>query len=134
MQRILRTRQLIPPVTARTADGKQIHAWDYKQKRNLAIAFLHADCSDCTDWLAALAEHRPELIEREAVVLVIYSEAPARPLASPAPIILATDSSSRSQIAFLGSEAFGSNGLARVGVFVTDRFWRNRRTVGGTRS
>jgi len=30
---------LIPPVTARTAEGRIVRAWDYKQKRNLVIAF-----------------------------------------------------------------------------------------------
>ena len=36
---MLTLRQLIPPLTARTAAGDTVRAWDYKQKRNLAIAF-----------------------------------------------------------------------------------------------
>jgi hypothetical protein len=51
-----------------------------------------------------------------------HQQAPARPLALPAPIIPETDSSGHSQIAFLGLEAFGSNGSAHASVFVTDRF------------
>ncbi len=43
MNGALLTRQLIPPVTARTAEGRIVRTWDYKQKRNLVIAFLRAD-------------------------------------------------------------------------------------------
>ena len=46
MDEVLRTREIIPPVTGRTADGAVVRAWDYKQKRNLVIAFLHADSSE----------------------------------------------------------------------------------------
>jgi hypothetical protein len=123
MEGVLHARQLIPPITARTVDGKQVHAWDYKQRRNLVIAFLHADCAPCNAWLADLAACAPKLDEHEAVALVVYSELPPRsapPL--PSPVVAATDSAGRSQIAFLGREAFGSAGLERVGVFVTDRY------------
>ena len=39
MNGALLMRRLIPPVTARTAEGRSVRAWDYKQKRNLVIAF-----------------------------------------------------------------------------------------------
>ncbi len=117
------TRQLIPPVTARTAEGKTVRAWDYKQKRNLVIAFLHADCARCEGWLAQLAERAADLSEREAVVLAVYAEAPPRTAETlSAPLIAAADATGHSQRAFLGREAFGPAGLDRVGVFVADRY------------
>jgi hypothetical protein len=116
-------RQLIPALTARTADGNVVRAWDFKQKRNLVVAFLHADCVRCDAWLAQLATRAAELSEREAVGLVIYAETPPRTSESLAsPLIAATDSTGRSQQAFLGREAFGPAGLDRVGAFVTDRY------------
>jgi hypothetical protein len=123
MEGVLHARQLIPPITVRTIDGKQVHAWDYKQRRNLVIAFLHADCQCCNAWLGELASRAPELVEQEAVALVIYSELPpksAPPL--PSPVTAGTDTAGRSHIAFLGREAFGPAGLERVGAFVTDRY------------
>src|SRR6202158_871422 len=123
MNEALRTRQLIPPVTARTTEGKIVRAWDYKQKRNLVIVFLHADCARCEQWLSQLAARAADLSEREAVVLAVYAEAPPR-IADmlSAPLIAAADATGHSQRAFLGREAFGPAGLDRVGVFVADRY------------
>jgi hypothetical protein len=119
----LRTRQLVPPITARTAEGAIVRAWDFKQKRNLVIAFLHADCTRCEAWLAHLATRAADLSEREAVGLVIYAETPPRAAGMlPQPMIAAADVTGRSQRTFLGREAFGPAGLDRVGVFVTDRY------------
>jgi peroxiredoxin len=116
-------RQVIPPLTARTADGEIVRAWDYKQKRPLVIAFLHADCSRCDGWLAELAARPADLTERDAVALVIYPELPPRKTETlPSPLIAGSDVAGNSQFAFLGSEAFGPAGLDRVGVFVTDRY------------
>jgi len=123
MSGALFTRQQIPPVTARTAEGRIIRAWDYKQKRNLVIAFLHADCPRCTDWLAQLAARAADFSERDAVVLVIYAETPPRTAELlPAPLIAAGDSAGHCQRAFLGREAFSPAGLDRIGVFVADRY------------
>ena len=116
-------RQLIPPVTARAADGAIVRAWDYKQKCNLVIAFLHADCARCEEWLAQLAARAADLGERDAVCLVIYAEAPPRASGLvESPMIAAADVTGHSQRAFLGRDAFGPAGLDRVGVFVTDRY------------
>ena len=116
-------RQLIPPLTARTGDGKIVRAWDYKQKRPLVIVFLHADCPHCDDWLGPFAARAPDLDEREAVVLLVYAELPPRKTETLAsPFIAAADATGRSQRAFLGREAFGPAGLDRVGAFVTDRY------------
>jgi hypothetical protein len=123
MNKPLLLRQLIPPVTARAAEGAVVRAWDYKQKRNLVIAFLHADCARCEAWLAQLAARAADLSEREAVVLIIYAEAPPRVSVNfPAPLIVASDVTGHSQRAFLGRDTFSPAGLDRAGVFVTDRY------------
>jgi peroxiredoxin len=123
MNGALLTRQLIPPVTARTAEGKIVRAWDFKQKRNLVIVFLHADCARCEQWLSQLAARAADLSEREAFVLAVYAEAPPRTADMlAAPLIAAADATGYSQRAFLGREAFGPAGLDRVGVFVADRY------------
>ncbi len=123
MNGALLTRQLIPPVTVRTAEGRIVRAWDYKQKRNLVIAFLRADCTHCDGWLSQLAARASDLSECEAVVLAVYAEAPPRTAEMlAAPLIAATDAAGHSQRAFLGREAFGPVGLDRVGVFVADRY------------
>ncbi len=119
---MLTRRQLIPPLTARAADGRVVQAWDYKQKRALAIVFLHAGCRRCADYLERLRENAAELKEREAVALVIFSETPASHENFPAQIAVAADVSGKSQRAFLGEDAFGPAGQALVGVFVTDRY------------
>jgi hypothetical protein len=116
-------RQLIPPITARTADGAIIRAWDFKQKRNLVIAFLHADCVRCEGWLGQLNARAADLSESEAMSLIIYPETPPRAAGILTnPIIAAADVTGHSQRAFLGREAFGPAGQDRVGVFVTDRY------------
>ncbi len=123
MDEVLRTRQLIPPITARAADGAIVRAWDYKQKRNLVIVFVHADCANCEVWLVQLAARASDLSEREAVGLIIYSEAPLRAAENPpTPLIAAADVTGHSQRTFLGRDAFASSGLARVGAFVADRY------------
>jgi hypothetical protein len=116
-------RQLIPPITARTADGAIIRAWDFKQKRNLVIAFLHADCVRCEAWLTQLNAVAADLSESEATSLIVYPETP--PLAAGIlnrSMIAAVDVTGHSQRAFLGREAFGPAGQDQVGVFVTDRY------------
>ncbi|HEV8385053.1 MAG TPA: redoxin domain-containing protein [Candidatus Acidoferrales bacterium] len=128
---MLKPRQLIPPLTARAADGRVVQAWDYKQKRALAIVFLHADCRQCVDYVERLHEHAVELKEREAVALVIFSETPAALADSSAQIIIAADVTGKSQRAFLGENAFSPAGQALVGVFVTDRYGALRAQWSG---
>ena len=123
MTGFLPLRQLIPPVTARTADGAIIRAWDYKQKRNLVIAFLQSDCVRCEAWLAQLNARAADLSEREATGLIIYPETPPRAAGFLSQsLIAAADVTGHSQRAFWGREAFGPAGQHRVGVFVTDRY------------
>jgi len=123
MTEILPLRHVIPPVTARTSQGTAVRAWDYKQKRNLVIAFLHTDCVHCADWLKNLAAHAEILAEHLATTLIIWSEIPpVSALALPAHFVAATDAPGNSQRAFLGKDVFGPRGLDRVGIFVTDRY------------
>jgi len=109
---LLKTRQLIPALTARTSAGQIVRAGDYRQKKNLVLVFLHADCPRCDDFLGKLASRAAQLSEREAVALVVFPQPPAR----------AADMSGRSQRAYLGSEAFGPAGQQRRGVFIADRY------------
>ena len=121
---MLKVRQMIPALTARAADGREVRAWDYKQKKNLVIVFPHAGCAACEEFLRALAANAAALREREAVALVIFSDTPAARVVEnlPAQIVVATDMSGRSQQAFLGRDAFGPAGQRATGVFVTDRY------------
>lgn len=121
---MLKTRQLIPPLTARTAAGQTIRAWDYKQKKNLVIAFLHSGCRGCEAFLEKLAARAADLTEREALALVVFAEATYVRASEnlPAQVLLAADMGGRSQRAYMGEEAFGAAGQERVGVFVADRY------------
>ena len=120
---VLKTRQLIPPLTARTAAGRIVRAWDYKQKKNLVLVFLHAGCERCAEYLARLAERALALAERNSVALVIFSEAPPAACSRlPAEIILGADMTGRTQQAYFGEDAFGTAGQQFVGVFVADRY------------
>ncbi len=120
---MLTLRQLIPPLTARALDGRIVRAWDYKQKKNLVIAFLHGDCRRCEQFLSRLAARAANLAEREAAALVIFPEQPSRLLEElPAEVVVASDVSGRSQRAYLGEDAFGHTGQRLVGMYVADRY------------
>ena len=121
---VLRNRQLVPPLTIHTPDGRTVRAWDYKQKKNLVIAFLDTDCAPCEEFLRALLASAAALHEKDAVALLIFLEQPARHLTDslPAEIIVGSDMPGRSARAFLGEDAFASGGFVRGGVFVTDRY------------
>jgi hypothetical protein len=121
---VLRIRQLVPPLTIHTPDGRSVRAWDYKQKKNLVIAFLDTDCEPCESFLQALASSAASLNEKDAVALVVFLEQPARRLtdALPAGIIVGSDIPGNSARAFLGDDAFASRGFVCGGVFVTDRY------------
>jgi peroxiredoxin len=121
---LLRIRQLIPPLSIHTPDGRTVRAWDYKQKKNLVIAFLDLDCGSCAEFLRDLAARAAELREREAVALVVFLEQPPRQVTDclPAEIIVGSDMPGRAVRAFLGEDAFSARGLVRGGVFVTDRY------------
>lgn len=121
---MLRNRQLVPPLTIHTPDGRTVHAWDYKQKKNLVIMFLDTDCGPCEEFLRALVASAAALREKEAVALVVFLDQPARRLTDSLPpgIIVGSDMPGNSARAFLGEDAFASRGFVRGGVFVTDRY------------
>lgn len=117
-------RELIPPLTIHTLEGRTVQAWDFKQKKNLVIAFLHADCAACREFLTHLASAPRELADREAVALVIFLETASRTLVEglPPEVVAGTDVSGRSVQNFLGKDALSNRGLEQLGVFVTDRY------------
>jgi hypothetical protein len=121
---LLSKRQLIPPLTIHTPDGRTVRAWDYKQKKNLVIAFLDTDCGPCEEFLRALVTNAAELRDKAAVALVVFLEQPARRVTDSLPpgIIVGADMPGNSARAFLGEDAFASRGFVRGGVFVTDRY------------
>jgi len=119
---MLTLRQLIPPLTARTAAGEVVRAWDYKQKKSLLIAFLHADCPQCKNFSARLAFRAADLLERDSVALVIFLEAPRWGIETSPSVVLASETTGRAAQDYLGNDAFGPQGLARVGLFVADRY------------
>lgn len=131
VQGMLKLGQLIPSLTARTAEGRVVQSWDFKQKKALVIVFLHAGCRRCVDFLGRLSDRAADLRERDAVALIVFSETPSAGSNFPKEIIVAADVSGRSQRAFLGEEAMGPGGQERVGVFVTDRYGELRAQWSG---
>ena len=121
---MLRIRQLIPPLSIHTPDGRAVRAWDFKQKKNLVIAFLDLDCAPCAEFLRGIAARAAELREREAVALVVFLEQPSQRVTDglPAEIVVGSDMPGRAARAFLGEDAFSARGFVRGGVFVTDRY------------
>jgi peroxiredoxin len=119
---MLTLRQLVPPLTARTPAGDTVRAWDYKQKKSLLIAFLHADCPLCRAFAARLASRNAEFVERESVALLVALDMPQWGATATAQIVLGVDTNGRAAQEYLGADAFGPNGLARVGLFITDRY------------
>jgi hypothetical protein len=120
---MLRTRQLIPPLSLHTPDGGTVRAWDFKQKKNLVIAFLDAECALCEDFLRRLAARGGDLREKEAVALIVFL-APPRAITESMPkeILAGCDMPGSGARAFLGEDAFAARGLVSGGVFVTDRY------------
>ncbi|HYL47384.1 MAG TPA: hypothetical protein VEU52_10185 [Candidatus Limnocylindrales bacterium] len=121
---MLRTRQIIPPLNLHTPDGRTVRAWDFKQKKNLVIAFLDLDCAPCEEFFRVLAARAADLREKEAVALSAFLSPPPERLAHALPeaIIAGADVSGRGASAYLGDDAFANRGLARTGVFVADRY------------
>jgi peroxiredoxin len=121
---MLRIRQLIPPLSIHTPEGRTACAWNYKQKKNLVIAFLDLECAPCTEFLRRLAARVAELREKEAVALLVFPQQPSRQVTDslPAEIIVGSDTPGRAAREFLGDDAFSDSGFVRGGIFVTDRY------------
>jgi len=120
---MLRTRQLIPPLTMRAPDGRSVRAWDYKQKKNLVIAFLDAGCAPCGEFLRRVAAGAAELRARDALALFVFLEPPPAATADALPpeVVVGADISGRAQKAYLGGDDL-PDGANRRGVFVADRY------------
>ena len=83
--------------------SKPVSLWDYKQKRNVVLAILHAGCSSCTEYIAMLRQSERLLGSCNAVTLVVLpaflKEVPAAP-ASPQVLLLADpDNTMRGKLA-----------------------------------
>jgi len=121
---MLRIRQPILPLSLHVPDGRTIRAWDFKQKKNLVIAFLDADCVMCADFLRQLAARAADLPEKETIALAVYlAPLPAALTDSlPKEIIAGCDMSGYGARAYLGDDAFSARGLVRRGIFIADRY------------
>jgi len=121
---MLRTRQLIPPLNLHTPEGAKVRVWDFKQKKNLLIAFLNVECALCEDFLRRVAARGSELRERETVALIAFLAPPPRAIADALPkeIIVGCDMPGSGARAYLGEDAFAARGLVGGGVFVADRY------------
>ncbi len=121
---MLNQHEVVPPLTARTLSGDPVHAWDFKQKKNLVIAFLHAGCATCNNFLGELSSRAKDLAECEAMVLAVYSKFPwvAEPPKLPPEILATTDTTGCSQHAYFEEDVLRPTGQRGVGVFVTDRY------------
>ena len=121
---MLRTREIIPPLTLHALDGRTVRAWDFKQKKNLVILFLHAGCASCEDYLRRIAADSAAWKENNAVVLVALPGSPSRAATDflPDNIIVGLDPSGRAANAYVGRDTLAPAGDARLGVFVTDRY------------
>lgn len=120
----LRARQLIPPLTLHTSDGHTVRAWDFKQKKNLVIAFLDAECAPCEEFLSQLVQRAPDFAAHNAVALIAFLSQLRLGFAESLPpdIIVGFDVSGRSARAFLGDDATSSGSRASRGIFITDRY------------
>ena len=121
---MLRTREIVPPLTLHSLDGRTVRAWDFKQKKNLVILFLHAGCASCEDYLRRIAADSAVWKENGAVVLVALLGSPSRAATDflPDNVIVGLDPSGRAVDAYLGRDTLAPAGDARLGVFVTDRY------------
>ncbi|MGB8593825.1 MAG: hypothetical protein WA755_12100 [Candidatus Acidiferrales bacterium] len=121
---MLRAREIIPPLTLHTFDGRTIRAWDFKQKKNLVIAFLHAGCAHCEQFLHELAASSAVWKQTDAIVLAAFLELLTRSLADLLPdnVIAGVDSSGHAANAYLGRDTLAPAGVTRLGVFLADRY------------
>lgn len=63
--------------------SKPVSLWDYKQKRNVVLAVLHAACTNCSEYVEMLQESGRLLASSNAVTLAVFpatlEELPAPP-------------------------------------------------------
>jgi hypothetical protein len=113
---------LIPPLAARAPDGTAVNSWDYRQKRNLCIVFVHAECAECAGYVERLARRALDIAERDAVALVVLPKLPLPGSSLPSPLRLAADPTGRAHISYFGKRAATIAGAGPVGIFLADRY------------
>jgi hypothetical protein len=119
---VLRVGQLIPPFLARTPDGTSVNAWDYRQKRNLCIVFLHAECAACAGYIERLACRAADFAEREAVTPIVLPKLPLAGSSLPPPLLLVADPTGKAHTSYFGRKAPATPGAGPVGVFLADLY------------
>lgn len=121
---VLHVRQLVPPLTLHTPHGRTVQAWDFKQRKNLVIAFLDTRCALCEAFIGSLASSVEMMREQEAVALLTFPGESFSELsrALPPEIIAGCDVEGRGVRLFLGEEEVSAQKRHRRGVFLTDRY------------
>lgn len=121
----LEISQLVPSFTLPSSQGGEVELWDYKMRKNLLILFYHgADCPACRKELKMLAENYGELVELEAEVLAISSDALERSrevsvkLNLPYPLL----SDPEGKVIEKFTHRQGEKKAASPSVFITDRY------------
>jgi peroxiredoxin len=115
--------QIIPAFSLTAANRpERIGPWSYKQRRNLAIIFLHsAECQICGELLRKMAENYGEYQRLEAEALVIAPDGIdrlrqlARELALPFPVLADDDGKVRDRYLKM-------DGQSEAAVIVADRW------------
>jgi hypothetical protein len=119
---VLRVGQLIPSLLARAPDGTSVNAWDYRQKRNLCIVFLHAECAACAGYIERLARRAADFAECDAVTLVVLPKLPLPGSSLPNPLLLVADPTGKAHASYFGKKAAATTDAAPVGIFLADRY------------
>lgn len=115
--------EFIPPFELVSVKGTRINVWDYKQKKNLLVAFLHnLDCIACRDRVLSFALRYPEYKDLNTEILLVVREEPRGELLKltqdlPFPVLVDLDGTVARNYEELGPE-----GNPRPGVFIADRF------------
>ncbi|HZS71689.1 MAG TPA: hypothetical protein VFA13_07620 [Candidatus Acidoferrum sp.] len=73
---MLQVRQMIAPLTVRSRYGQRVHAWDFKQKQNLVIAFLDADCESCARFIWQTGARVACLRDKNARTHLVFAKMP----------------------------------------------------------
>lgn len=119
----------LPTFTLPGAAGAPVRLWDYKQRRPVLLAFLHAitgaqACATCQAWLRAAYAERAQFVELNAVVLVVTPE-PSEHLAAlqtelGAPYVLLSDTEGAVAAQYVPPTSAGVR--AGVALYATDRY------------
>ena len=74
-QLVLRPGSQIPLITAPSASGRDVHLWQFKQRRHIALYFLHdSGCERCRAIMHEIAGNRAAYSEQEVEPVVVLQE------------------------------------------------------------